>query len=132
MKSTGNWRLVWIILCVCSLWNCSNENKTSVSLESLEELLSEIQGLSLSVVCEDASEWRYTALGSKPCGGPTLYIAYSSKIDTVAFLNKVKDYTEMQRKFNLETGALSDCAITEEPDDVNCIDGEPVFSYRLE
>lgn len=124
--------MAFLLFCGLGLWNCNDENQPPVSAEILDKLLTEIQELSLGVPCEDASEWRFTALGSKPCGGPWSYIAYSSKIDTLDFLNKVKDYTERQRRFNIETGAISDCALAQRPEEVICRDGKPVFSYRLE
>lgn len=65
----------------------------------LESLMTEIKGLS-EVKCEISEDWRFRPIGAKACGGPTGYIAYSSKIDTVAFIQKIDKYTADQKIFN--------------------------------
>jgi hypothetical protein len=35
--------------------------------------------------------------GSKACGGPTGFVAYSLKLNTTEFLDKVKKYTNYQK-----------------------------------
>ena len=132
MKVLGYWSLGLLLLCLSIFSACSKESSSSVNIEDLNELLTEIRELASSVSCEDASEWRFTALGAKACGGPSSYIAYSSKIDTIQFLNKVEDYTEKEKEFNIKTGAVSDCALVEKPFEVLCMNGKPEFSYRLE
>lgn len=52
-----------------------------------------------SKVCNDPDNWSYTAIGSKACGGPKGYIAYSNEIDVDAFLNKVEDYNRTEAEF---------------------------------
>lgn len=111
---------------------CNSDGDNTDDLIALNALLEEIEELAMSEVCEDGSEWRFTALGAKPCGGPSAYIAYSSKLDTLLFLEKVNRYTEEVKDFNIKTGAISDCALVEEPEDVICKNGNPVFTYRLE
>jgi hypothetical protein len=39
-------------------------------------------------------------IGSKACGGPTGFIAYSLKLNTTDFLDKVEKYTNSQKRFN--------------------------------
>src|SRR5690606_30871658 len=68
----------------------------------LERLRNEIDSLASSYLCQDASEWHFTPVGEKPCGGPASYVAYSTKMDTVSFLNKVEIYTDRQRTYNVK------------------------------
>lgn len=98
--------------------------------QRLEALYAEIKEMAESVSCEDAEEWEFTALGSKACGGPMEYIAYSSTIDTETFLEKVKLYTELQHQFNVDWKITSDCSVVAKPIDVQCVDGNPEFIYE--
>ncbi|HMB62585.1 MAG TPA: hypothetical protein VKN36_05905 [Eudoraea sp.] len=111
---------------------CNKGDEPIPDLNALNDLLEEIEQLSASQTCEDADQWKFTALGLKPCGGPSSYIAYSSKIDTTLFLDKVKRYNKEVMEYNKKTGAVSDCALIEKPAEVLCDNGSPVFLYRLE
>lgn len=104
---------------------------TSLSQDDyfLEQLYSEITTMAGQFECDDASEWRYTAIGAKACGGPTGYVAYSSKINEDLFLEKVEFYTSQQAYYNSKWSIISDCSIPEEPSGVVCNDGKPEFSY---
>ncbi len=93
--------------------------------EKLRELREKIDSLSLMYSCSDASEWRFTAIGAKACGGPTGYVPYSTKLDTAAFLRMVETYTALQDAYNREHGIASDCAYVTPPSHVVCEDGKP-------
>ncbi len=99
------------------------------SLDELEELYAEIKSLASSQTCTNSSDWDFVALGSKPCGGPWEYIAYSNKIDVPDFLDKVKQYNQLQEEYNIEYNAYSDCMYVVAPNDVVCENGNPVFVY---
>lgn len=95
----------------------------------ISDLYIEIVSLSTSYTCSNENDWKYTALGSKACGGPTGYIAYSKKLDVDAFLAKVAFYTRQQDLYNKKWGIISDCTIPPEPKAVTCNDGEAVLEY---
>ncbi len=90
----------------------------------LERLHNEIDSLASSYPCHDAAEWRFTAIGEKPCGGPAGYVAYSTEMDTAGFLNKVEIYTERQRVYNAKWNVVSDCAVLAPPSRIICDDGK--------
>ena len=96
---------------------------------SLMDLFNEIQNLSYSVSCSDASDWLITEYGAKACGGPQGFIAYSSLIDTVSFLEKIETYTQAEKDFNLKYGVVSDCSIPNAPISVECQNGYPTLKY---
>jgi len=115
-----------------------NESKLIVKREltdqekdhrNLMEMFNEIQELSTSVSCTDNNDWNFVAYGSKACGGPQGYIAYSNKIDTTSFVKKVTDYTELEDKFNEKWNIVSDCSLPVKPLNVNCENGYPVLKY---
>ncbi len=95
----------------------------------MQEVYKEMVSLSESETCSDSEDWLFTAYGSKACGGPTGYIAYSKKIDQNYFLGLVDRFTELQAEYNRKTGAVSDCALAVRPTRVTCENGKPKFIY---
>jgi hypothetical protein len=96
---------------------------------SLMDLFNEIKELSYSASCTDDTDWLFTGYGSKACGGSQGYIAYSSKIDTNDFLNKIETYTQAEKTFNVKWGIISDCSIASVPVSVECENGLPTLKY---
>ncbi|MDO5968295.1 hypothetical protein Q4Q35_00610 [Flavivirga aquimarina] len=95
----------------------------------LMDLFDEIYKLSISVACTDANDWTFTAYGAKACGGPKGYIAYSTKIDTASFLQKVETYTNLEKAYNIKWGIVSTCDLPKHPVGVICENGHPVLEY---
>ncbi len=122
--------LIYIIILISLSFSCDSEERTQEQeAQKLELMLSEIKNLSTSTNCDESSEWTFTALGSKACGGPSGYIAYSTKIDTKSFLEKVAKYTSAQEKYNQKWGIISDCASIAPPIGIICENGKPTFKY---
>ena len=92
-------------------------------------MIADIKDLAFSQECEDATKWTFTSYGSKVCGGPVGYIAYSTSIDKTLFLDKIAEHRIAQDQFNGKWGIISDCSIPQKPEDVVCEDGEAVFVY---
>ena len=111
--------------------SCSTVEGSSMEEERalLKEKYSEILDLSDSKACNDPENWSFTPIGSKACGGPTGFIAYSEKIDVEAFLERVRSYTRAEALFNEKWGATSDCALAPEPVRVVCENNEAVLVY---
>lgn len=93
--------------------------------EKLKQLYQEIESISTSQACENADEWLFAAIGSKACGGPTGYVAYSTRLDTDAFLKKVQHYTDVQAAYNKKWNVASDCMYVSPPSHILCEDGKP-------
>jgi hypothetical protein len=100
-----------------------------IAHRNLMDLFDEIQNLAYSNSCVNASDWSFVAYGSKACGGAQGYIAYSTNIDTVAFLNKVEVYTEAEKAYNIKWGIISDCSLVAPPIAVECQNGYPTLIY---
>ncbi len=118
-----------VILLSLGLMACPQESN-KIKANDMQALLEEINALSKSVDCIDASQWRYMPLGSKACGGPQQYIAYSSKIDTAKFIEKVNKYTQMEHQYNIENDIVSDCSLTPEPIGIDCLDKKAILKYN--
>lgn len=95
----------------------------------MQKVYKEMVSLSESETCSDSEDWLFTAYGSKACGGPIGYIAYSKKIDQNYFLGLVDRFTGLQAEYNRKTGAVSDCALALRPTRVSCENGKPKFIY---
>ena len=127
-KQTLMKRLIFVILTVLSL-GCQDNATQEEELEVLNNMFAEIEMLANSVACENAADWNFVAYGSKACGGPQGYIAYSNQIDVNAFLRLVENYTTAEREFNLRWGVASDCAFVTPPSEVLCENGVAVLNY---
>ena len=108
--------------------NCINDQQQK-ELKILNKMLSEIQKTAVSIPCKNPEEWDFTAVGSKACGGPTGYIAYSTKINVSNFLTKVKEHKLAEKKYNIKWGVNSDCNAIPEPSGINCNNGKAELIY---
>lgn len=100
-----------------------NEGNQPLNLDEIVELEKEIIALSESVSCTTSSEWKFTPMGSKACGGPMKYIAYHQSVE-VDFLKLVDQYTFQQDQYNKRNNVGSDCALVLAPKSVTCEGGK--------
>ncbi|MBN3520311.1 hypothetical protein JYB62_09875 [Algoriphagus lutimaris] len=121
----------FIILFLIFLGGCqlADEQPTQVDLNNMDEIYEKIIELSESKTCSNSSNWKFTAIGSKPCGGPIGYIAYSNEINEKEFLDLVERYTKLQAEYNQKNNMASDCMYVVSPTRVVCENGKPVFQY---
>jgi hypothetical protein len=96
---------------------------------NLITLFDEIQNLVYAISCTDAANWTFTAYGSKACGGPQGYIAYSKKMDTTSLLKKVDEYAKSEKEFNIKWSVISGCSLPPQPIAIECINGYPNLKY---
>jgi hypothetical protein len=104
---------------------CSKEETLTPAVDDqkLEQLGKEIQEFAKNKACAGSNDCRTMAMGSKPCGGPTNYIIYAlSKTDEKQLADKVKQYTDLQKEFNIKYNPFSDCMFLTPPI-VDCLNG---------
>lgn len=125
--------VIFMMAMVSLVFACKDTMKNSMKEDQdrLDIQLKDIQNMSMAqqTVCQNASEWRFTAIGAKGCGGAIGYITYTTKIDTVAFINKVKVYTNQQQEFNKKWNIGSDCSLVLHPKGLACENGKPKLVY---
>ncbi len=95
----------------------------------LELKYQDIQAVANSKPCIDSTDWKFTSIGTRACGGPQGYIAYSSEIDEPNFLQKVREYSDLEDEYNRKSGISSTCDLPAEPTGVRCENLKPVFIY---
>ena len=128
-------KLIGVILLIGICFSCKDDGAVADDLTqeqeatSLSEMFVEIESLASSVSCSDSSEWAFVSYGSKACGGPVGYIAYSSTIDTVLFLEKVEVHRIAEEDYNMKWGIASDCSAPSQPNGIRCENDNPVFEY---
>ena len=120
-----------VLLLSMSNISCVSDDELNQKQEAqnLSEMFSEIENLTISIDCENSAEWTFTNYGSKACGGPVGYIAYSLNIDVDLFQRLIEKHREKQQEFNEKWGIMSDCSIPAQPTGVICEDGNPVLQY---
>lgn len=97
--------------------------------QELLKMFATFHTIATSKTCKNSGDWAFTEYGSKACGGPQGYIAYSKKIDVSAFLTKVKIYTKAENDYNEKWGIVSTCDIPPKPSNIECNNGEAVLKY---
>jgi len=115
-----------------SFFSCekSETQGQTADRNALDKLRNQIEDMVKDIPCEDSSEWSFTALGDKPCGGPTDYLAYPSTIDQDEFLGLIERYNEEEKSYNKKYNIVSDCMGYLPPNGVACKDGKPVLTYK--
>ncbi|OYX28229.1 MAG: hypothetical protein B7Z06_02130 [Flavobacteriales bacterium 32-35-8] len=91
--------------------------------EDKQELISlqkTIQDLADTSVCNETTECKFLAFGSKPCGGPWSYLIYSTSIDVEKLEMLVETYNQKQADFNTKYGIISDCSAVMPPTSLTC------------
>lgn len=123
------------LLVLTSITSCSSDDNLSDDLsqeeqaQNLSEIFLEIENLSLSVVCENSADWTFTSYGTRPCGGPAGFIAYSLNIDVNLFLELIEEHREKQQEFNEKWEIVGICIVPQQPTGVICENGSPVFEF---
>jgi hypothetical protein len=117
-----------LLLLLVSFSCMDSEDVQRSDLSVLELLGKEIVILSESVPCTNSSEWRFTPMGSKACGGPTQYIAYHISVEK-KFLELVEQYTFQQKEYNRKNNVISDCMLITPPKSVTCEGNKPILVY---
>ena len=117
--------LLAVLLASCEL---ATTEPLLVSYEELITAQEEITKLSQSVPCTNASEWKFTPMGSKACGGPASFIAYHQSVER-EFLDLVERFTRLQKEYNEKNNVLSDCLLVGPPRTIQCEGGKAILVY---
>ncbi|MBV6645427.1 MAG: hypothetical protein KI790_08250 [Cyclobacteriaceae bacterium] len=96
--------------------------------ESLDSIRLVIINEAQASTCGQDANCLFIGLGSKPCGGPSEYLIYSSSLDTASIHSLVEYYNNLDDQLNEKLGKPSDCSIAPAPDSVVCDNG--CVAYR--
>ena len=133
MKSYFKIIIVFTCFILLVATGCSSNNNDTTTYENeltdLSLLKAEIETLANASVCNEASECKFIALGSKPCGGPWSYLIYTTSIDVEKLEAAVKDYNQKEAAFNIKWGIASDCSFALQPTSINCENNTCILMY---
>jgi len=113
------------------VFGCTNNTEFTKEedLAELAALQEEIELLVDSGVCSENSDCESIAFGSKACGGPKTYLAFSTSINVQLLQQKVETYNALENSFNKKWGIISDCTYLLPPTSVQCINGKCTAVY---
>ena len=113
------------------VFGCTNNTEFTKEedLSELTALQEEIELLVDSGVCSENSDCESIAFGSKACGGPKTYLAYSTSINVELLQQKVATYNALENSFNKKWGIISDCSVVLPPTSITCINGKCTAVY---
>ncbi len=120
--------LLVLIFVTLSFQCSSSDNSQSseiITQQMLDAKKAEIMTLINNSSCSGSCN--YIAFGSKPCGGPREYLLFSNAVNIGQLQLLVTQYNEMEHQFNVQTNAISDCAMVLPPNTVECVNGTCVI-----
>lgn len=127
----GLWSAVGFSLLVLAGWACqpqervespdqgAGERTTELAQlqDSLQEVRAEIDSVIGNAQANTLSQCRLLPLGSRPCGGPSSYVAYSTAVtDSSTLTDLAGIYRSLMERRNEETGAFSTCEMLSPPE----------------
>jgi len=117
-------RSQYLVLAMLSVAVLSCEEPTRESdRAALDTQRSQIFAFASSGQCTGNAQCAFIGLGSKPCGGPWDFIAYSSSLDTQRLFAMINEYNKNEDAYNRRWKIMSDCAMAPMPDSVGCLNG---------
>lgn len=113
------------LLAICLLFmafQCEDDANLTKEQEQQElaALKQTIEELANASVCDENTECKFIAFGSKPCGGPWSYLVYATSIDVAKLEMLVEAYNQKEADFNTTYGVASDCAFVMPPTSLIC------------
>ena len=94
-------------------------DSSDMSREAYTELGLELRRTAGTPYADHPDQCKLVAMGRKPCGGPERYLMYSTNVlnadQEAEFLKKLQRYNQLSRKFNDNSGMVSDCQMIPEP-----------------
>lgn len=111
--------------------NCEEDAPTNQESELADLMIAKkaIEDLAATSVCNEAFTCEAIAFGSKPCGGPTGYLVYSTSIDIEKLEKIVFEYNKSEADYNSKWGVISDCALVTPPATLKCENNKCVAVY---
>ncbi|WP_100613794.1 hypothetical protein [Confluentibacter citreus] len=97
--------------------------------KELASLKKTIEDLANTSVCDENTQCKFIAFGSKPCGGAWSYLIYSTSIDVEKLEMLVEEYNQKNTDFNTKHGIISDCSAVMPPTGLKCENNTCIAVY---
>ena len=90
--------------------------------EFISKVVTEIQNYTQDRSCTDNDQCQWMPLGAKACGGPVMYIPFSTKNVSKTLLQEKASYlSDIQAQFNIRYEIMSDCMFLMAPEPIGCV-----------
>lgn len=91
-------------------------DSTNLDEMTLQQVALEIRDEIRTPRASNISQCKVLPIGPKPCGGPFMYLSYSTMVSNEGRLNILKEkYWELNHQRNIEYGLSSDCSFLNPP-----------------
>ncbi len=120
MKNTF---IALLLIClIFTAFKCDDDSSFAFEEDKKElaALKQTIEDVANASVCNENTECKFVAFGSKPCGGPWGYLIYSTSIDVETLETLVEEYNQKEADFNTNHNVISDCAFVMPPTGLIC------------
>lgn len=113
-------------------FQCEDDSNPTMEYEQSALIASKkiIEDLAAASVCNESTECKLIAFGSKPCGGPWSYLVYSTSIDINELEKLVEEFNQNEEAFNQKWGVVSDCSAVLPPTSLNCENNTCIPVYQ--
>ncbi|SEC48104.1 hypothetical protein SAMN04489761_3112 [Tenacibaculum sp. MAR_2009_124] len=133
MKNLKLLPILFIILLSCN----NNDNiKEPIDSRNQEEhyqevskILEQANNMLKDLTCNNPDDWSFISYGSKACGGPHGYIAYSNEINVELFKSLIEKHRKEEDKYNKRWNVMSTCDLPGVPKGIVCNNGKAQFNY---
>ncbi|CAM1360366.1 hypothetical protein [Tenacibaculum xiamenense] len=133
MKNLKLLPILFVILLSC---NSNNDLKETIDPANQEEHYQEVKkifdqanDMVKDLDCKDSDNWSFVSYGSKACGGPHGYIAYSNEINVELFLSLIEKHRTEEDKYNKKWNVVSTCDTPAPPIGIVCSNGSAQLNY---
>jgi len=114
-----------------SLSSCALEPPITVGARTSAQWNQELGRLIGDAGCDNTAQCRSIAIGAKACGGPSRFLAWSTRsTDEAALKTLVAKQATSQSEESRRSGVVSDCAVVTDPG-ASCQAGRCVLSPQL-
>lgn len=118
---------LFVLSLILQSFQCEDNNTGSITPEQLSFKKQEIIDYIASFECNNSENCNTIAFGVKPCGGPVEYLTFPSSINLNELEAMVESYNQLNLEYNIQTNAVSDCAVVQPPQTVECANGDCVI-----
>ena len=109
------------VVLLVTILSCEEDSTGQELLDQMNAVHAEIEAL-IELDCTEGTTCATLPMRIKPCGGPWLYIVFSTATDEVELQKLIDEFNSLNQKYNGVTGVVSDCSIVNPPE-VACVEG---------
>jgi hypothetical protein len=121
-------RRLGLLLLLSPLWACQAQPPLRQGIDAEQALQQRISAEVGSAACSSSADCRSLPIGSKACGGPARWLAWSAAVSNPDLLLAwSQDLAQRQRQREMTEGRMSTCSVVPDPG-TQCVAGRCVLT----